>query len=217
MTLNYHLSLPPLMKVVIGSTPTILLTSSFVLLSFNGIPHIHLVSASLLFQTSTRHQGPSLTSISHAASDTTGIHSTFHLQRGSSGCQKWQQLSELHPSISDSSCSSKIRSTISIKRYLLLCLIKLFSISEHLHFIQNSLAFCMDLLMVLYLRYSEVECHSFICFFSLRRSSHIASIALVIHGFFLLWHSSVAVSLIAVLKVLVNASISTYASVRSIS
>ena len=37
------------------------------------------------------------------------------LQRGSSGCQKWQTPSELHPSISDSICSSKIRSTISIK------------------------------------------------------------------------------------------------------
>ena len=37
------------------------------------------------------------------------------LQRGSSGCQKWQTPSELHPPISDSSCSSKIRSTISIK------------------------------------------------------------------------------------------------------
>ena len=39
----YHLSLPPLMKVVIGSTPTSLLNSSFVLLSFNEIPHIHLI------------------------------------------------------------------------------------------------------------------------------------------------------------------------------
>ena len=37
------------------------------------------------------------------------------LQRGSSGCQKWKTPSELHPSISDSSCSSKIRSTISTK------------------------------------------------------------------------------------------------------
>ena len=37
------------------------------------------------------------------------------LQRGSSGWQKWQTPSELHPSISDSSCSSKILSTISIK------------------------------------------------------------------------------------------------------
>ena len=30
------------------------------------------------------------------------------LQRGSSGCQKWKTSSELHLSISDSSCSSKI-------------------------------------------------------------------------------------------------------------
>ena len=72
-------------------------------------------SASLPFQTLTQQQGPSLTSISHAASDTTGIHSTFPLQRGSYGCQKRQKLSELQPSISDSSCSSKICSTIFIK------------------------------------------------------------------------------------------------------
>ena len=38
----YHLSLPLLMTVVIGSTPTILLNSSFLLLSFMDIPHIHL-------------------------------------------------------------------------------------------------------------------------------------------------------------------------------
>ena len=37
------------------------------------------------------------------------------LQRGSSGCQIWQTPSELHPSFSDSSCSSKIHSIISIK------------------------------------------------------------------------------------------------------
>ena len=39
----YHLSLPLLMKVVIGSTPPSLLNSSFVLLSFNEIPHIYLI------------------------------------------------------------------------------------------------------------------------------------------------------------------------------
>ena len=43
ITCPYHLSLPLLMKVVIGSTPTSLLNSSFVLLSFNEIPHIHLI------------------------------------------------------------------------------------------------------------------------------------------------------------------------------
>ena len=37
ITCPYHLSLPLLMKVVIGSTPTSLLNSSFVLLSFNEI------------------------------------------------------------------------------------------------------------------------------------------------------------------------------------
>ena len=40
ITCTYHLSLPLLMKVVIGSTPTSLLNSSFVLLSFNEIPHM---------------------------------------------------------------------------------------------------------------------------------------------------------------------------------
>ena len=41
---------------------------------------------------------------------------SFHLELGcGSGCQKWQKLSVLHPSTSDSICSSKIRSTISIK------------------------------------------------------------------------------------------------------
>ena len=43
ITCPYHLSLPPLTKVVIGSTPNSLLNSSFVLLSFNEIPHIHLM------------------------------------------------------------------------------------------------------------------------------------------------------------------------------
>ena len=42
ITCPYHLSLPPLIKVVICSTPTSLLNSSFVL-SFNEIPHIHLM------------------------------------------------------------------------------------------------------------------------------------------------------------------------------
>ena len=43
ITCPYHLSRPLLMKVVIGSTPTSLLNFSFVLLSFNVIPHIHLI------------------------------------------------------------------------------------------------------------------------------------------------------------------------------
>ena len=71
----------------------------------------------MLFQTLTNisKQGSGLTSISHAASYTFDIHSTFHRLRGSSGFQKWQKLPKLHPSISDSRGSSKIRSTISIK------------------------------------------------------------------------------------------------------
>ena len=110
ITCPYHLSLPLLMTVVIGSTLTSLLNSSRVLLSFMEIPHMHLISVSLLFQTLIQHQ-----LIHYAASDTTSIHSTFHLQWGSSGYQKCQKLSELHPSISDSSCSSKIHSTISLR------------------------------------------------------------------------------------------------------
>ena len=43
ITCTYHLSLSLLMKVVIGSTPTSLHNSSFVPLSFNEIPHIHLI------------------------------------------------------------------------------------------------------------------------------------------------------------------------------
>ena len=43
ITCPYHLSIPLLMKIVIGSTPNSLLNSSFVLLSFNEIPHIHLI------------------------------------------------------------------------------------------------------------------------------------------------------------------------------
>ena len=64
-----------------------------------------------------------------------------------------------------------------------------------------------SMMVLLHLRYSEVECDFLICFFSLRRSLHSASIASVIHGFFLLWHfirTSVALSLSASLKVSVN-------------
>ena len=93
---------------------------------------------------------------------------------------------------------------------LMLCLIKLFSISEYLHFILNSLASCMAFSMVLlHLLYSEVECDSFICAFSLQHLSRSVSMPSVIHGFFLLRHfprTSVAVSLIAVLNMLVSLS-----------
>ena len=43
ITCPYHLSLPLLMTVVIGSTPTNSLNSSLVLLSFMETPHIHLI------------------------------------------------------------------------------------------------------------------------------------------------------------------------------
>ena len=86
--------------------------SQFAILSFNEIPHIHLI---ICISAPSNFNPTCLTPTSHAVSDTTGIHLTFHLQWGISGCQKWQKLSELHPSISDSSCNSKIRSTISIE------------------------------------------------------------------------------------------------------
>ena len=44
ITCEYHLSLPLLMTVVIGSTPTNFLNSSLVLLSFMETPHIHLIT-----------------------------------------------------------------------------------------------------------------------------------------------------------------------------
>ena len=43
ITCSYHLSLPLLMTVVIGSTPTNFLNSSLVLLSSMGTSHIHLI------------------------------------------------------------------------------------------------------------------------------------------------------------------------------
>ena len=43
ITCSYHLSLPLLMTVVICSTPTNSLNSSFVILSFMETPHIHLI------------------------------------------------------------------------------------------------------------------------------------------------------------------------------
>ena len=45
-------------------------------------------------------QGHSLTSIRHAASDTTGIHSTVHLPWGELWMSEMTKLSERHPSIS---------------------------------------------------------------------------------------------------------------------
>ena len=58
-----------------------------------------------------QQQGHSITSIRHAASDTTDIHSTVHLQWGSSWMSEMTKLSERHPSISDSSYSSNLHLT----------------------------------------------------------------------------------------------------------
>ena len=114
ITCPYHLSLPPPMTVVICSTPTSILNFSFVLLSFMETPHSHLIiciSALSNFNPTSARKG--LVFLPYVMLLLT--HSTFRLYRGSSGCQKWQTLSELHSSIYNSSCSSKIRSTISIK------------------------------------------------------------------------------------------------------
>ena len=43
ITYPYHLSIPPLMTVVISSTPSSRLNSSFVLVSFMKITHLHLI------------------------------------------------------------------------------------------------------------------------------------------------------------------------------
>ena len=77
------------------------------------------------------------------------------------------------------------------------------------------------LMVLLHLRYSSAtECVSFMCFLSLRRSSHNASISSVIHDCFLLQpfpRTSAAVSLMTVLKVSVSLSTSTSVSFRSTS
>ena len=82
ITCPYHLSLPLLITVVMGSTPTSFLNYSLVLLSFMEIPHIHLIiciSALSNFKPNINQQGHSLTSINYDAFDTTGIHSTWQL------------------------------------------------------------------------------------------------------------------------------------------
>ena len=97
----YHSSLPPLIIVMIGSN---FCSSVFHL--------IICISALSNFNPTTTSKG--LVSLPKVMLLRTQLTYT-RLQWGSSGCQKWQPHSELHPSISDSSRSSKIRSTISIE------------------------------------------------------------------------------------------------------
>ena len=56
ITCLYHLRLPLLMTVVIGSTPPSFLNSSLVFLSFMETPHIHLIICISADQTITRYQ-----------------------------------------------------------------------------------------------------------------------------------------------------------------
>ena len=103
----YHPSLPPLITVMIGSNQFSQLftcPSAFYL--------IICISAISNFNPTSTSKG--LVSLLKVMLLLTQLTYT-RIQRGSSGCQKWQTPSELHPSISDSNCSSKIRSTISIK------------------------------------------------------------------------------------------------------
>ena len=109
ITCPYHPSLPPLITVMIGSN-----SNQFSQL-FTCPSVIHLiifVSALSNFNPISTSKG--LVSLPKVMLLLTQLTYT-RLQRRISGCQKWKTPSELHPSISDSSCSSKIRSTISIK------------------------------------------------------------------------------------------------------
>ena len=70
---------------------------------FSNHPSQSFTCVSVLYGDAThpsddQQQGHSLNSIRHAASDTTDIHSTVHLQWGSSGCQIWQNSRNvIHP------------------------------------------------------------------------------------------------------------------------
>ena len=92
---------------MICSTPVFSIIHMSFCLSFN---HLYLCS----FKLNPTSTSKGLVSLHKVMLLLTQLTYTL-LQRGSSGCPKWQTPSELYPSISDSSCSSKIRSTISIK------------------------------------------------------------------------------------------------------
>ena len=107
ITCPYHPSLSPLITVMIGSN------QFSQLFTCPSVFHLIIcISALSNFNPTSTSKG--LVSLPEVMLLLTQITYT-RLQRGSSGCQKWQTPSELHTSISDSSCSSKIRSTISIK------------------------------------------------------------------------------------------------------
>ena len=105
---HVHTSLPPLITVMIGSN-----SNQFSqLFTCPSVFHLIIcISALSNFNPISTSKG--LVSLPKVMLLLTQLTYT-RLQRGSSGCQKWKTPSELHPSISDSSCSSKICS-ISIK------------------------------------------------------------------------------------------------------
>ena len=108
ITCPYHPSLPPLISVMIGSN-----SNQFSQLFTCPVFHLIIcISALSKFNPTSTSKG--LVSLPQVMLLLTQLTYT-QLQWGSSGCQKWQTPSELHPSISDSRCSLKIRSTISIK------------------------------------------------------------------------------------------------------
>ena len=86
-----------------------------------------------LNQPNISQQEPCLISINHAASDTTDL----SFQAWSSGCQKWHNLLESHPSISDSSYSSKIRYTMLLLLFVFRDLWKEWGDSKFQIFSQN--------------------------------------------------------------------------------
>ena len=103
----YHPRLPPLITVMIGSD------QFSQLFTCPSVFHLIIcISALSNFNPPSTSKG--LVSLPKIMLLLTQLTYT-RLQRGSSGCQKWKTPSELHPPISDSSCSNKIRSTISIK------------------------------------------------------------------------------------------------------
>ena len=108
-TCPYHPCLPPLITVIIGSNSN-QFSQLFTCPSVFDL--IICISALSYFNPTSTSMG--LVSLPKVMLLLTQLTYT-RLQRGSSGCQKWQTPSELYPSISDSSYSSKMGSTISIK------------------------------------------------------------------------------------------------------
>ena len=107
ITCPYHPSLPPLITVMIGSNQF-----SQIFTCPSAFHLIICISALSNFNPTSTSKG--IVSLPKVMLLLTQLTYT-RLLRGSSGCQKWQTPSELHPAISDSSCSSQVRSNIPIK------------------------------------------------------------------------------------------------------